>query len=625
MAPPQTPLPSALPRTWHALLLHFLQQVPGRCIGLAICSCLPRFFDVLIVFATKRIIDTVLAAQNSGTTDSLHIAVAPLLFFVAIVLGRFASEALTWTFSYNTKFVLLRNMRTEIFGYTQRHATTYFDAELSGRVAHKTVLIPEQLVLTFERCVFDFIPATLFFLAVAAFFYAQNPAFADAILAYILIYVCLCLHFGRRIAPIARARNAASTHVTGRVADVITNIKNVIFMSAQLFEDANVATYVSEEKRQRQALYIAIVRLRILQRSFDISMWVLLFAGAIYAWSHHIITAGGFVMVTSLSGMLLKTAYDIGQIFPDFFDVIGSAQDGIDTILVPHAMLDKPNALPLVVTKGAITFENLSFSYENKQSVFYNLTLTIPPGQRIGLIGASGAGKTTLAALLLRLHDPQQGHILIDGQDIADATQESLRRQIGLIPQDTMLFHRTLMENIRYGRQDASDADVIDAATRAFADDFIGHLPHKYETMVGERGVKLSGGQRQRIAIARALLKNAPILILDEATSALDSESEGVIHAAMGDAMQGRTVIAIAHRLSTIAHLDRLIVLKDGAIIEDGPHSTLLAKNGFYAQLWRKQSGGFLTADTKMEEQEEEDAPDPKHLKIDYADPSNVD
>ena len=591
---------NGLPRRWQTLLLYFLRQQPWRSAGLAFFSCLPCFFDVLVVVATKRIIDSVLAAQKNGVTDLnalAHITLGPMLFFTTIVAGRFLGEAVLWTFSYNTKFLLLQRMRTALFAYVQRHAMTYFDGELSGRVAHKTMLVPEQLTMVFERFVFEFIPSAVFFLVIAAFFFAESPLFSGAVGVYVVVYFALCLWHGRRIAPFATRRNAASTHVTGRIADVITNIKNVIFMSAQRHEDAHVGHYITQETRTRQELYIAIVRLRIVQRLLDIAMWILLFGGAIVAWAYGIITAGGFVMVTTLAGMLLKKAYDVGQIFPDFFDVIGSAQDGIDTILVPHTLRDKPEAKPLAVTRGAIVFENVSFSYENNQAVFRNLNLVIPSGQRVGLIGASGAGKTTLIALLLRLHLPQEGRILIDGHDIADVTQDSLRRQIGLIPQDTMLFHRTLMENIRYGRPEADEALACDAARRAFAHEFIEKLPQTYQTMVGERGVKLSGGQRQRIAIARAFLKNAPILVLDEATSALDSESEAVIQRAMADAMQGRTVIAIAHRLSTIAHLDRLVVLKDGMIAEEGSHRALLAQGGLYAQLWRKQSGGFLTND----------------------------
>jgi ABC-type multidrug transport system fused ATPase/permease subunit len=263
-------------------------------------------------------------------------------------------------------------------------------------------------------------------------------------------------------------------------------------------------------------------------------------------------------------------------------------------LIVPREIRDEPAASELAVPRGEVVFDDITFAYDAKQPVFAGMNLTIRAGQRVGLVGHSGAGKTTLITMLMRLYEVQRGAIRIDGQNIAAVTQASLRRSIGLIPQDVILFHRTLMENIRYGRPGASDAEVLRAAERAHAHEFITALPEGYRTMVGERGVKLSGGQRQRIAIARVMLKDAPILLLDEATSALDSEVEAAIQASLYRLMEGKTVIAIAHRLSTIAAMDRLIVLDNGRVVEEGDHKTLLARGGLYARLWAHQSGGFL-------------------------------
>ncbi|HWZ87525.1 MAG TPA: ATP-binding cassette domain-containing protein, partial [Polyangiaceae bacterium] len=283
------------------------------------------------------------------------------------------------------------------------------------------------------------------------------------------------------------------------------------------------------------------------------------------------------------------------------YDQMGSARESIDTLIVPATVTDRPGAPALTVTQGSIHLDRITFAYElrsaDEQSraryVVQGFELTIPAGQRVGLVGPSGAGKTTLMGLLMRMHDVAEGAIRIDGEDIRLVTQESLRQAIALIPQDTTLFHRNLLENIRYGRPDASDQDVELAARRAHAHEFIIEQEHGYRTMVGERGVKLSGGQRQRIAIARAILKNAPILLLDEATSALDSHSEQIIQSAMREAMVNKTVIAIAHRLSTVMDMDRLIVLDRGNIVADGSHQELLRQGGLYAELWRKQSGDF--------------------------------
>jgi ATP-binding cassette subfamily B multidrug efflux pump len=281
------------------------------------------------------------------------------------------------------------------------------------------------------------------------------------------------------------------------------------------------------------------------------------------------------------------------------FENIGTVQDGINTLARPRAVEDRPDAVPLQVTRGEVRFENVSFGYGKPTPVIDNFHLTVRPGEKIGLIGPSGAGKSTVVNLLLRFYDLAGGRILIDGQDIAEVTQDSLRSQIGMVTQDTSLLHRSVRDNILYGRPGASDEEMIQAAQRAQAHEFIKGLAdlqgrRGYDAMVGERGVKLSGGQRQRVAIARVMLKDAPILLLDEATSALDSEVEAAIQASLNDLMRGKTVIAIAHRLSTIAAMDRLIVLEHGRVVEEGDHHSLLAKGGLYARLWSHQSGGFL-------------------------------
>ena len=330
-------------------------------------------------------------------------------------------------------------------------------------------------------------------------------------------------------------------------------------------------------------------------------MWIVFVGGALYAWVHRLIGAGDFVMITALTSSLLQTAYNLGQRIPEFYDQLGSARESIETLIVPATIVDRPGAPELTVTRGTIHFERVAFAYDapskdkagHARNVVKDFELTIPAGQRVGLVGPSGAGKTTLMGLLLRMHDVVEGAIRIDDQDIREVTQESLRRSIALIPQDTTLFHRSLLENIRYGRPGATDDEVELAARRAHAHEFIVELDHGYNTLVGERGIKLSGGQRQRIAIARAILKDAPILLLDEATSALDSHSEHIIQAAMREAMAGKTVIAIAHRLSTVMDMDRLIVLDRGSIVADGSHTDLLRQGGLYAELWRRQSGGF--------------------------------
>jgi ATP-binding cassette subfamily B protein len=315
---------------------------------------------------------------------------------------------------------------------------------------------------------------------------------------------------------------------------------------------------------------------------------------AINLWSRGAIQVADFVMASSLALLIISEARNLSRRFLDFFEQIGNVSNGVYTIIRPHEIIDRDRPIDHTITQGKIEFRDINFNYSEEKNVFENFSITIASGQRVGLVGLSGSGKSTFVNLVLRLFDPQSGKILIDGVDIRDMSQESLHDQISLIPQDPSLFHRTLLENIRYGRLEASDREVIEAAKKANAHEFIQQIREGYDSMVGERGVKLSGGQRQRIAIARVILKDAPILILDEATSSLDSITEHTIQKTLDQEMKGKTVIVVAHRLSTIAHLDRILVFNQGEIIEDGSHADLLARNGAYSKLWQMQAGGFL-------------------------------
>jgi ATP-binding cassette subfamily B protein len=588
-----------LPNRLFPFALHFIRQFRWGCLGLLVFPVLGRLVFASIAYAIKRLTDTVLAMHDPAAQAGE--LVAPFALFVALVIARFAMDGAMWFSSYHTRSPMLVRIKEEVFAYAQRLSSAYFENTLSGKIAHRAVMLPDQMLALFDMMAFDFVPGACFFVFVAVYFGVASPFFCAAAIAAIVVYFSVSVLVGRECTRRAIANNEARAAVTGRIVDVLTNIRNVFFFANQPLEDQELKHYTGEERDRRRASYLAVVRLRSVQYVMDIAMWFVFVGGALYAWVHRLIGAGDFVMITSLTSSVLQTAYNLGQRIPDFYDQLGSARESIDTLIVPTTVVDLPDAPALKVKCGTIHFERVAFSYDapsndkavRTRNVVKNFELTITAGQRVGLVGPSGAGKTTLMGLLLRMHDVVEGAIRIDGQDIREVTQQTLRQSIALIPQDTTLFHRSLLENIRYGRPGATDAEVEQAARRAYAHDFIAELDKGYRTLVGERGTKLSGGQRQRIAIARAILKDAPILLLDEATSALDSHSEQIIQAAMHEAMAGKTVIAIAHRLSTVMDLDRLIVLDRGSIVADGSHSELLRAGGLYAELWHRQSGGF--------------------------------
>ena len=417
-------------------------------------------------------------------------------------------------------------------------------------------------------------------------------------------YAFFLRHFVPRMRDLGRASSELRSMVMGRVVDSYTNILTVKLFARMADEDAYVRESI-DQHQQGMAQHMALITRFMFWLT---AMNALLLVGTagigIWLWAHGTVSAGVVATALPLAWQIANAAGWVSWEVTAIFENVGVVQEGMQSIAVPHSSVDRPGAQPLEVSRGEIVFEQVTFGYGRKDAapVLSGLNLIVKPGERIGLVGRSGAGKSTLVNLLLRFHDVEQGSIAIDGQDIAQVTQESLRAAIGMVTQDTSLLHRSIAANIRYGRPSASDAQLQAAARKAQAHGFIQDLVdwkgnRGYEAHVGERGVKLSGGQRQRIALARVILKDAPILVLDEATSALDSEVELAIQEQLLDLMEGKTVIAIAHRLSTIARMDRLIVLEQGKIVESGTHEELLALGGHYEKLWRHQSGGFLAED----------------------------
>jgi ATP-binding cassette subfamily B protein len=391
--------------------------------------------------------------------------------------------------------------------------------------------------------------------------------------------------------PLHHALAGHAAAVGGDIVDVVTNHSTVRAFAAARRELARLGDGLSREMTAHRR---ALSYMEVLRTVHAVAVWVL--SGAMLAWSAMLweagrITAGDLVIISSFSIALLQASRDLAVALVEAAHHWGRLGEAIQALVLPHDLPDAPDAEPFVSLGGSIAFDHVSFAYRGDRDVLDDVSFVIPAGQRVGVVGISGAGKTTLLALIQRLYPLSGGRILIDGQDIASVTQESLRKAIAVVPQDVSLFHRSIIENIRYGRPEATDEEVIAAAEAAQCRDFIDRLPDGYETLVGERGLKLSGGQRQRIGIARAILADAPVILLDEATSALDSESEIAVQRALGVLMQGRTVLAVAHRFSTIAHFDRIVVLRHGRVAEDGTLEELVRRNSIFAAMWRAQMG----------------------------------
>ncbi|MCX6787176.1 MAG: ABC transporter ATP-binding protein, partial [Candidatus Kaiserbacteria bacterium] len=394
------------------------------------------------------------------------------------------------------------------------------------------------------------------------------------------------------------ARTEEDSNITGYLSDAMVNHSTITSFASARYEDSRFATIVARWYTATRRVWNVDVWINSVQGLFAIGIEVTLLAGAVLLWQRGVVTVGDFVLIQVYIIGLMDQIWGIGNNMRQLYDAFADATEMLDILELPQAIQDAPDAKPLRVTEGAISFENVRFEYHDSQAVLKDFTLAVAPHEKVALIGSSGAGKTTIAKLLLRLYEVSGGTISIDGQNIAHVTQESLREAIAFVSQEPILFHRSLMDNIRYGKHDATDEEVIEAAKQAHCYEFISRYTEGFNTMVGERGVKLSGGERQRVAIARAILKNAPILVLDEATSSLDSESERFIQETLARLMEGKTVIAIAHRLSTVMHMDRLIVMEHGSVVLSGTHEELLAQgSNLYKKLWEIQAGGFIRKD----------------------------
>ncbi len=578
---------------------HFLRQYWPVFAAVMVTGFLAAVIEVALFSYLGEIVDLVKNAKDASAFFSDHGQLLAWMAFVAMVVRPilFAIHTTLANLAIIPNFTSL--IRWQTHRYVLRQSLAFFQGDFAGRIANKIM----QTAPSLRESVVELIDTVWFVaiytvIALVLFFQADIRLMVPLAL-WVLGFVGVLAYFVPRIKQRATIMSEARSALTGRIVDSYTNILTVkLFAHADREDDYAREAIAEQTDKFRDEIRLITV--------MEICVWTLngfLIVGtcalALWLWSQGVITIGAIALVMGLVIRINNMAGWVMFVITSVFENIGTVQEGLGTISKPHAIVDHAEAKALEVNKGEIHFENIRFHYGKDAGVIDNLTLTIKPGEKVGLVGRSGAGKSTLVNLLLRFYDLEKGRITIDGQDIAQVTQDSLRAQIGMVTQDASLLHRSVLDNVLYGSEDADEAAVIAAARKAHAHEFILGLEdqsgHKgYEAHVGERGVQLSGGQRQRIAIARVLLKNAPLLILDEATSALDSEVEAAIQEQLVNLMKGKTVIAIAHRLSTIAAMDRLVIMDEGRVIEQGNHDVLIKSGGLYAQLWERQSGGFL-------------------------------
>jgi len=604
--------PGAPPPGLLAFYWHFVRQTKGWYALMFVTSLAVALIDTVIPVFIGKLVSLMEAVDRKAALNeqwpllvamvALVLIVRPLVMLVdvairhnAIIPG--ATSLIRWQSHW----------------HVVRQSWPFFQNDFAGRIANRVM----QTANALRESTMASIRAVWYILVygVSAFVLMALSDWRLGLptLLWFVGYIVFLRYFVPRMRDLARASSEVRSHVMARVVDSYTNILTVKLFARLADEDAYVREVIDDHQRAIAAhmrlisqfmFALAVMNAALLTGTAVIGIWL---------WANGTVSAGVVATALPLAWQIANVAGWVSWEVTGIFENIGVVQEGMQTIAVPHGGTDRPGSRPLEVSRGEVRFEDVTFSYGRRDGrpVLDALSLAIRPGERVGLVGRSGAGKSTLVNLLLRFYEPEHGRISIDGQDIADVTQESLRAAIGMVTQDTSLLHRSIAANIRYGRPTASDAEVEAAARKAQAHEFIlglqdWHSRKGYDAHVGERGVKLSGGQRQRVAIARVVLKDAPILILDEATSALDSEVELAIQEQLLGLMEGKTVIAIAHRLSTIARMDRLIVLEAGRIVEEGSHDALLRLGGHYGRLWRHQSGGFLAHDIAPTETETE-------------------
>jgi ATP-binding cassette, subfamily B, bacterial len=577
------------------------EKFPLRLLCMAGAVILGQAIESFEAYALKGIVDALTTVTASPTTPSPGAEAGSLsiggwfAILLAVWLGSVGMYRVYQIIDIYASPSIRALAQKRMFAWLLGHSPQYFQDNLAGKLGQKIKQAANAILSLIEIVMWDGVRVLTLLIVALILLWMVSPNLALALAAWTMLYVVVSGWLARRCFVMSEAMSDAVSTSSGRMIDAIANVDLIRSFARTGFERSFLGRYLNDERYQSRRLRWFLTLMRLFQMVAITALLAVLVWMAIGHAMAGRMSVGDFTLVFSLSFQISSTVWHLSDRMLSFFEELGTLSEALDLIATSHAIADAPRAVALRVERGAIEARDLHFAFPDGNQIFSGLNVRIAPGEKVGIVGHSGAGKSTLVKLFRRHYEPQHGAILIDGQDIAHVTLESLNASIAEVPQQPGVFHRTIADNIAYGRPTAEEADIMTAAAQAHAHDFIQRRVTAYATIVGEQGIKLSGGERQRLAIARALLKDSRILILDEATSALDSESEHYIQESLWTLMQGRTVIAIAHRLSTITGMDRILYLEKGRVAEEGAHADLLALNGRYAALWNRQSGGFLS------------------------------
>ncbi len=584
--------PCLLPKKTFSFILFFLKPYTLECLGMMVIGVLWSVDLSLRPYLTKVMLDKLEMAHLHA--DLFKELMVPALTYIALGFGMNFIYRLHDYLSLRLMPSLYNDIVIKVLDYTEQHSHSYFQNHFGGSIVNKISEMANAIQDIVEIVIGRFFSHSIALLIACFAMASVNLNLSLIFLIWIVVFLGSSYFLSKEPHLLSEELSKTQATLIGKIIDSITNILTVRLFARQKFEINYIEAQARKRVEKAQALrWSNLKRQAGMETASNILMGLLIYY-LIYIRQQGLITIGDFALILMISMSAIDAVWNLSRDFLDFSEKLGRCSQTLTLIAVPHEIENVENALPLKIGRGPIEFQKVCFGFGENRFLFDNLSVTVPAGQKVGLVGYSGSGKTTFVNLMIRLFDIQTGRICIDGQEVAKVTQESLHENISFIPQDPLLFHRSIAENIRYGKLDATDEEVIEAAIKANAHDFIKDLPKGYNTLVGERGIKLSGGQRQRIAIARAVLKDVKILILDEATSALDSVTEHIIQESLKKLMKTKTVFVIAHRLSTLQDMDRILVFEKGKIIEDGNHQELINKKGVYAYLWERQVGGFL-------------------------------